>query len=141
MMRTRRRERQEVALMKTAKPEQRIIAGATTRSRWAKWAARLAALAIILGLATTARAQDAATQFAAQPATQPSTGSLISGGLAASNSASLHVGQSSLITTRVPIHRAAVANPDIADYRLVAPTQVLLAGTKPGVTQLILWDD
>ncbi len=127
--------------MKMVKPEEQRAAGATARGRWAKWAARLAALAIILGLVTTARAQVAATQFAPLAATQPSSGSLISGGLAASNSASLHVGQSSLITTRVPIHRAAVANPDIADYRVVAPTQVLIAGTKPGVTQLILWDD
>ncbi|MGD9160019.1 MAG: type II and III secretion system protein family protein [Desulfobacteraceae bacterium] len=37
------------------------------------------------------------------------------------------------------ITRISIANPDIADARVITPRQVLLIGNKPGSTNLIIW--
>ncbi len=41
--------------------------------------------------------------------------------------------------TQTPITRVSIAEPEIADYHLVTPTQILLMGKETGATNLILW--
>jgi len=52
------------------------------------------------------------------------------------------VNQSQIITSQTMIKRASVANPDVAEVvRVLSPTEILLAAKKPGMTQVILWDE
>jgi pilus assembly protein CpaC len=53
----------------------------------------------------------------------------------------LMVGKSRVIDTPVPIKRASLANPDVADTVVLSPTQIYLTGKSVGVTNLTLWQD
>ena len=51
------------------------------------------------------------------------------------------VGESMIYRFERPIKRVAVGNPNVADYIIINPTELYLLGKKPGVTNLIIWDD
>jgi pilus assembly protein CpaC len=52
----------------------------------------------------------------------------------------LQVGQNRLLMLSEPIVRVAVADPAVADLKVVTPTQVLLTAKGPGTTDLTLWN-
>ncbi len=49
--------------------------------------------------------------------------------------------RSTVLVTRAPYKRVSVGAPEIADVNPIGPNNVLVTAKKPGVTQLILWDD
>lgn len=51
----------------------------------------------------------------------------------------LSVGRSLPVTTPVPLTRASVATPDIADLVVVGPRELVINGKAPGETDAILW--
>lgn len=53
----------------------------------------------------------------------------------------LTAGESVALSTERPYRRISVGNPDIADVNAISPDELLLTGKKPGVTQLMVWDD
>jgi len=53
----------------------------------------------------------------------------------------LVVGKSQVIETLVPITRASIANPDVADTVVLTPKQLYVVGKKVGATNLTLWDE
>jgi len=53
----------------------------------------------------------------------------------------LVVGKSKVLDAPVPIKRASLANPDVADTVILSPTQIYLTGKSVGVTNLTLWQD
>lgn len=50
-------------------------------------------------------------------------------------------GKSEVIETTVPITRASIANPEVADTVVLSPMQLYLVGKKVGATNLTLWDE
>jgi pilus assembly protein CpaC len=54
---------------------------------------------------------------------------------------SLTVGKSVVVDTAVPITRASLASPDIADALVLSPKQLYVTGKSAGVTSLTLWQD
>src|SRR5262249_45367235 len=53
---------------------------------------------------------------------------------------SLEVGQNRLMETSVPLGRVSVANPEVADLKVVTSTQLLVTAKGVGDTYLTLWD-
>jgi pilus assembly protein CpaC len=53
---------------------------------------------------------------------------------------SLEVGQNRLLETSTPLGRVSVANPDVADLKVVTNTQLLMTAKAVGDTYLTLWD-
>ena len=53
----------------------------------------------------------------------------------------LVVGKSTVIDMPVPIKRASLANPEIADTVVLSPTQVYLTGKTVGVTNVTFWQE
>jgi pilus assembly protein CpaC len=53
---------------------------------------------------------------------------------------SLEAGQNRLLLLSEQIVRVAVADPNVADLRVVTPTQVLFTAKAPGATDLTLWN-
>ncbi|WHZ17307.1 MAG: Type II/IV secretion system secretin RcpA/CpaC, associated with Flp pilus assembly [Nitrospira sp.] len=53
----------------------------------------------------------------------------------------LTVGKSKVLEVPVPLKRASLANPDIADTVILSPTQIYVTGKTVGVTNLTLWQD
>src|SRR5437016_5631826 len=51
------------------------------------------------------------------------------------------VGKSLLINTTDRLKRVSVTDPDIADPRVVTPTQILVHGRSPGEVSLLIWDE
>lgn len=52
----------------------------------------------------------------------------------------LDVGKSTIIDLPVPIKRASLANPEIADAIVLSPRQIYVTGKGFGATNLTLWD-
>ncbi len=52
----------------------------------------------------------------------------------------LEVGQSRLLETSTPLGRVSVANPEVADLKVVTNTQLLVTAKGVGETHLTLWD-
>ncbi|RMH06225.1 MAG: BON domain-containing protein [Nitrospirae bacterium] len=52
----------------------------------------------------------------------------------------LVAGKSQIIDTPVPITRASIANPDVADTLVLSPKQLYVVGKQVGATNLTLWD-
>src|SRR4029450_5239547 len=50
---------------------------------------------------------------------------------------SIAVGRSTIISSPVPIKRASVTDPKVADLQVVSPTQVLVSGKGVGATDLL----
>jgi len=51
----------------------------------------------------------------------------------------LDVGTQQLLREKFPIHRVAVANPEIADVSVINSRELLVSGKSAGVTSLIIW--
>src|SRR5687767_12002478 len=51
----------------------------------------------------------------------------------------LVVGKSTIVDVPVPIKRASLANPDIADAIVLSPKQLYVTGKGHGTTNLTLW--
>ncbi|MEO4046571.1 type II and III secretion system protein family protein [Pseudomonas sp. CAU 1711] len=62
--------------------------------------------------------------------------------LSAVNDGSIQVPiyKSRVLSTRVPVKRVSVGNPDIADILITSPTQLYLLGRSLGSTNVLLWD-
>jgi pilus assembly protein CpaC len=52
---------------------------------------------------------------------------------------SISIGRSTVIQSPVPIKRASVTDPKVADLQVVSPMQVLVSGKGVGATDLLLW--
>lgn len=53
----------------------------------------------------------------------------------------LTVGKSKVLDLPVPIKRASLANPEVADTVVLSPTQIYLTGKTIGVTNVTLWNE
>jgi pilus assembly protein CpaC len=60
--------------------------------------------------------------------------------LGAAQQMNLEAGQNRLLILSEQITRVAVADPNVADLKVVTPTQVLLTARSPGTTDLTLWN-
>jgi pilus assembly protein CpaC len=60
--------------------------------------------------------------------------------LGAAQQMTLEAGQNRLLVLSEQISRVAVADPSVADLKVVTPTQVLLTAKGPGTTDLTLWN-
>lgn len=60
--------------------------------------------------------------------------------ITSSRELSLEVGQNRLLETSSPLGRVSVANPDVADLKVVTNNQLLLTAKGVGDTYLTLWD-
>lgn len=49
-------------------------------------------------------------------------------------------GKETILKLKNTSQRVSLANPDVADVRLVSPTEIVINGKKPGLTSLIVWD-
>jgi len=90
------------------------------------------ALTLTLSAATIV-AQDAPTTT---PTTRPSVLTSPAGG-----AINMTVNKSRVLTTRTPYSRVSVSQAEVADVNLVGPSSVLLTAKKPGLTQIIIWDE
>jgi pilus assembly protein CpaC len=50
------------------------------------------------------------------------------------------VGKGTIVTLKEPSKRVFISSPDIADFELISPKEILLFGKKIGGTNLIVWD-
>jgi pilus assembly protein CpaC len=60
-------------------------------------------------------------------------------GVSPPGSLEITLGKSVIVESPVPITRASLANPDVADVVVLSPRQVYLTGAGVGVTNLTLW--
>jgi len=58
---------------------------------------------------------------------------------AAASALNLDVGTQQLLRQKLPIHRVAVASPEIADVSVIDSHELLISGKSAGVTSLIIW--
>jgi pilus assembly protein CpaC len=98
------------------------------------------ALALLAGAMMLICAASRASGQPAQPGTARANG-MIADGVAADGRLKLTVNKSTVITTTVPVKRVNVAQPDVADFNLIGPRNILVTAKKMGSTQLILWDE
>lgn len=56
------------------------------------------------------------------------------------NELNVEVGKAVLVDTAQPIRRVALGESDVAQVTTVSPTEIMVTGTGPGVTSLIIWD-
>lgn len=52
----------------------------------------------------------------------------------------IFVGRSMLIDTTAPVKRVSVSDSNVADARMITPTQLVVDGRSPGETTLVVWD-
>jgi pilus assembly protein CpaC len=50
-------------------------------------------------------------------------------------------GKSTVLRTGVPVKRISIANPAVADFNLLSPTEIYLIGKAAGTTNLTMWQD
>jgi pilus assembly protein CpaC len=82
-----------------------------------------------------------AAAAAAQPEPSAATPTLsVDRQLGAAQQMTLEAGQNRLLLLSEQISRVAVADPTVADLKVVTPTQVLLTAKGPGTTDLTLWN-
>jgi pilus assembly protein CpaC len=84
-------------------------------------AAAIALVALLVGLAGSAEAQQVVTQ--------------------AERVISVSRGASALMVNPVPIARFSVGEPDVAEVTIVSPTEVIINGKSIGTTTLFVWDN
>src|SRR6266498_3724263 len=51
------------------------------------------------------------------------------------------MGRESILTLKYPAERISIASPEIADLKLISPTEIVINGKKQGVTGVIIWDE
>lgn len=88
------------------------------------WVLAIAAGAIMLGSVTALAENEGARLLARAPQTQQ---------------VSLVVGKSAVMDMSVPIKRASLADPQIADAIVLSPKQIYVTGKGYGTTNLTLW--
>jgi pilus assembly protein CpaC len=77
----------------------------------------------------------------AQSPASPSSGTLrVEREITSTKDIALEVGQNRLMETSVPLGRVSVADPAVADLKVVTSTQVLVTAKGVGETYLTLWD-
>jgi pilus assembly protein CpaC len=82
-----------------------------------------------------------AAALGAQPELSGSTPTLrVDRELGAAQQMNLEAGQNRLLLLSEQIARVAVADPNVADLKVVTPTQLLLTARSPGTTDLTLWN-
>ena len=106
-----------------------VVAGRPNRIAKVLTAAGVVIVLLLSGVAAGADAP---------PTTQPA---LVTSGLTSDNTVKLITGRSVVLTSRVPLKRVNIGQPDVADVNIMAPTSVLVTAKKSGSTQLIVWDD
>ncbi len=74
------------------------------------------------------------------PPPPASTGMKIEREIASSKELSLELGQNRLMETSMALGRVSVANPDVADLKVVTSSQLLITAKSVGDTYLTLWD-
>jgi pilus assembly protein CpaC len=109
---------------------------------------RLRARVVLAAALALSGAAFARAQTAQPPATQPvinATGGgvqLIASGLdPTGGKITLSASQSRLLKLAGPVRTIDVTQPDAVMAKVVSPTDVMLTGKRPGVSQLVLWDD
>ena len=50
-------------------------------------------------------------------------------------------GKSLVLRTETAVKRISIANPEIADFNLLSPTEIYLTGKAAGTTNLTMWQD
>lgn len=93
--------------------------GSRPRTRWSRAVAPLAALALVPMIHRAAIAETVRT--------------------ASAQRLEVTLGKSVVVESPLPIVRASLANPDIADAVVLSPRQVYVTGVGVGVTNLTLW--
>ena len=85
----------------------------------------------------------AAAPAAAVPAAAAATGPtpIITSGLDQQGTVRLSVNRTAEIKTSVPVKRVSIGQPEIADVSPFSPNLILVTAKKPGMTQVIVWDD
>jgi pilus assembly protein CpaC len=137
-----------------------VIAGETRARRAGAGRARAAAFGLglagtlaLLGLApgvVAAPSREAKADSAEKgPATPPPVEGLSSGAMSemhvdrevgTARGFNLEVGQNRLLILSEAITRVSVANPDVADLKVITPTQLLVTAHGVGTTDLTLWN-
>lgn len=107
-----------------------VVAGRQNRIAKVLTAAGVVIVLLMSGVAAGADAPPATTQP-----------TLVASGLSSDGSIKLVTGHSVVLTSKTPLKRVNVGQPDVADVTVMAPTSVLVTAKKSGSTQLILWDD
>lgn len=51
------------------------------------------------------------------------------------------IGKETVLTLKNASQRISLANPEIADVKLISPTEIIINGKKTGITSLIVWDN
>ena len=98
-------------------------------------AAGLAILAVVRG--TTA--EPAAPATAPVSVTHP-TNDLITDGLT-DGRLDLAMNKTAVITTKAPVKRVVIGQPDVIRDNMIGPNTILFTGLKAGSTQVMVWDD
>lgn len=75
------------------------------------------------------------------PPPAPPKETIVSKGLDDTGAVSLMLNKSAVLTTKVPYKRVSIAQPEIADIKLIGPSEILVTAKKAGNTELIIWDD
>src|SRR5262245_57647257 len=108
---------------------------------------RTKALAIVLGagLAVLAIVRGTTAELAELAPTTSMTGTrvvndLITDGLT-DGKLVLSVNKTAVVTTKAPIKRVVIGQPDVIRDNEIGPSTILITALKPGSTQLIVWDD
>jgi len=99
----------------------------------------------VLALVNGSTAQPATNQpqveaIANTAATNNTRNDMISDGLT-DGKLNLAVNKTAVITTKSPIKRIVIGQPDVIRDNEIGPNTVLITGLKPGTTQMIVWDD
>jgi len=64
----------------------------------------------------------------------------VRGEIAATRVVDMEVGQSRILQMASPIGRVSLANPDVADVKVITPTEIQITANKVGATHLSVWD-
>ena len=86
----------------------------------------LSIVSLVLGAGTIAQAQVLSNS--------------VRGEIAATRIVDLEVGQSRILQMATPIGRVSVANPDVADVKVITSTEIQVTASKVGSTNLSVWD-
>jgi pilus assembly protein CpaC len=70
----------------------------------------------------------------------PALSNSVRGEIAATRIVEMEVGQSRILQMANAIGRVSVANPDVADVKVITPTEIQITASKVGTTHLSVWD-
>jgi Flp pilus assembly secretin CpaC len=105
-----------------------------TPTSLSKFAPRTLAVILVAAVASSASAAEANDAAAVMPQIK------IDREVGAARDLSLEMGQNRLLVLSEPIARVSVADPKVADMKVITPTQLLLTARGVGSTDLTLWN-